>query len=102
MIFTILGATFFFIAFIVASNFENLTMETPPKARGLVILFGDFLLVILDSVPLLSLIFTIRELPATAKLMREKCRAEALVRRLLVAGSSLLVTAGICFWGMTR
>ena len=56
------------------TNFENLTMETPPKARGLVILFGDFLLVILDSVPLLSLIFTIRELPATAKLMREMPR----------------------------
>jgi hypothetical protein len=100
-IFTILGATLFFIAFAIASKFEDLSMETHPKPRGAILLFGDFLLLIMASVPLLSLIFIIHELPATAKLMKEKCRTEPLVRRLLITGSSLLVAAGICFWGMT-
>ena len=101
MIFAMLGAVLSFCAFVIASNPGDGTEEKSAETRGTMVLLGDFLLVVLDSLPLLSIIFSIRELPATTRMMRERCRAKPLIRRLLVAGSGFFLAAGICLWAMT-
>lgn len=99
MIFGLLGVTLFLSAFVIASNPGEATEEKSAGKRGTMVLFVDFLLALLDSIPVLSLIWTLWELPETARMMKERCRAVPLTRGLLVAGSILFLAAGICFWG---
>ncbi|MEM1295001.1 MAG: hypothetical protein AAGH89_06515 [Verrucomicrobiota bacterium] len=98
IILTLMGVTFAFSSFILASNFEQDDAKRTPARTASIGLLIDFVLVVLDSVPIISLLFAARELPDVAKKMKARWVDEPMIRRFLIAGVILIALGITCFW----
>lgn len=98
IILTLMGATFAFSSFVLASNFEQDDSKRTSTGTANAALLIDFVLVILDSIPIVSLLLTVRKLPDTAAKMKQKWVEEPMIRRFLITGTVLIALGITSFW----
>ncbi|MEO0444714.1 MAG: hypothetical protein AAF191_01425 [Verrucomicrobiota bacterium] len=99
IIFLLMGGIFSFASFVMAaSDHEDGPQSSPDPSVSFPILLADFLLVVLDSLPLFSLFLSLRELPQAAKTMKNRWNEEPLIPRFLLIGVCLFLGGGASLW----
>ena len=88
------GASCLLASVVMLAPTKQISVE-PPRQIDLLELLGDFVLVLMDSIPLFYLFRTARDLPETARMMQAKWVNEPIIRHFFFTGLSLLIGGGV-------